>query len=327
MLWQVKQLGTGLKVDDAHLLALTNGGGIRATIKQGDITKDNVHTVLPFGNTITVAYVTGAQLLEALEASTFCTPASIGGFPQASGIQFTVDTSKAYAPNTATYPNSTYYGPASINRVTINSINGQAFDPAAIYGVVTNNFCAAGGDTYYAFTGASGQLDTGLLMDETLMNYITKELGGVVGQTYAKEQNRVVVYSNTATYNVVSDAKTVTTYSVSDNAPVSLHIDGDMAKFICVYMDGILVNAANYAVSEGSTIITFAPEYLKTLSVGNHTAKAVFTDGTATAVLTINGAATSPATGDSSNVVVYTILGLTALLGTGIVVGKKKELF
>lgn len=90
MLWQVKQLGTGLKVDDAHLLALTNGGGIRATIKQGDITKDNVHTVLPFGNTITVAYVTGAQLLEALEASTFCTPASIGGFPRppASSLQW-----------------------------------------------------------------------------------------------------------------------------------------------------------------------------------------------------------------------------------------------
>lgn len=330
MLWQAKQLGSSLKVDDAHLLALTNGGGIRATINQGDITKDNVHTVLPFGNTITVVYVTGAQLLEALEASTFCTPASIGGFPQASGIQFTVDTSKAYAPNTATYPNSTYYGPASINRVTINSINGQAFDPAATYGVVTNNFCAAGGDTYYAFTGASGQLDTGVLMDETLMNYITKELNCVVGQTYAKAQNRVVVYSGTNTYNVIPDNKTMTTYSVSENAPASLHIDGDMAKFICVYMDGILVNAANYTVSEGSTIITFAPEYLKTLSVGDHTATAVFTDGTATAVLTINGAspaATSPATGDSGNVAVYTILGLTALLGTGIVVGKKKELF
>ena len=79
--------------------------------------------------------------------------------------------------------------------------------------------------------------------------------------------------------------------------------------------DGVLVDAENYTASEGSTIITFTPEYLKTLSPGKHTATVIFTDGTATAELTV---ISSPATGDSSNVAVYTILGLTALLGTGI---------
>ena len=35
--------------------------------------------------------------------------------------------------------------------MTINSINGKEFKADDTYAVVTNNFCAAGGDTYYAF--------------------------------------------------------------------------------------------------------------------------------------------------------------------------------
>lgn len=61
-------------------------------------------------------------------------------------------------------PGSTYYGPKTINRVTIDSINGQAFDAKATYAVITNNFLAAGGDTYYAFASASAQFDTGILL-------------------------------------------------------------------------------------------------------------------------------------------------------------------
>ena len=45
--------------------AITNGGGIRATIKAGDITKKDVNTVLPFGNTLSIVKITGAELLEA----------------------------------------------------------------------------------------------------------------------------------------------------------------------------------------------------------------------------------------------------------------------
>ena len=102
LVWGAGKNGT--KVD----AAVTNGGGIRATIKKGDITKKDINTVLPFGNTLSIVKVTGAELLEALEASTYCTPTSIGGFPQVSGIEFTVDTTKAYDQGEQ-YPGSTYY--------------------------------------------------------------------------------------------------------------------------------------------------------------------------------------------------------------------------
>ena len=35
--------------------------------------------------------------------------------------------------------------------MVINSVNGKEFKANEVYAVVTNNFCAAGGDTYYAF--------------------------------------------------------------------------------------------------------------------------------------------------------------------------------
>ena len=191
MVWSVKKTG-GVTVDEKNIVAVTNGGGIRAAIKAGDVTKKDVNTVLPFGNTIAVVYVTGAELLEALEASTYCSPDSaIGGFPQVSGINYTVDASKAYDANDTTYPGSTYYGPKTINRVTIDSINGQAFDAKATYAVITNNFLAAGGDTYYAFASASAQFDTGIPLDEALMDYITTELKGTIGEQYKAPQGRV----------------------------------------------------------------------------------------------------------------------------------------
>ena len=82
-----------------------------------------------------------------------------------------------------------YYAPASINRVSIVSVNGEPFDEAATYAVVTNNFCAAGGDTYNVFNRAYEEgfgFDTGIPMDEAVMDYITEVLGGVIGDAYAE---------------------------------------------------------------------------------------------------------------------------------------------
>lgn len=177
--WSVLKEKDALSVDEDHVVAITNGGGIRASIDAGAITKNDINTVLPFGNTIAVVYITGEELLEVLEASTFCTPSAIGGYPQTSGIKFTIDTTKPYQQGEA-YPDSTYYAPAAITRVTIESINGKPFSLTDTYAVVTNNFCAAGGDTYYRFLSASDQFDTGIVMDEAVMEYVSEVLGGNV---------------------------------------------------------------------------------------------------------------------------------------------------
>ena len=193
MLWFIMQDPSGIKVPEENIVSITNGGGIRAWIHVGDVSMNDVNKVLPFGNTVTVVYIKGAELLEALEASTYMTPDPAGGFPQIAGMKITIDTTKAYKPNAETYPASTYYGPASIERVTIDEVNGQPFDPEATYAVITNNFSAAGGDTYYAFASATDQFDTGAPLDEVLMQYITEVLNGVIAEPYLEPQGRITI--------------------------------------------------------------------------------------------------------------------------------------
>lgn len=194
MLWQAGQ--DNEEVD----AAITNGGGIRASIAAGDITKKSVNDVLPFGNTLYVVEVTGAELLEALEASTYCTPEPVGAFPQVAGIEFTINTGAAYDAG-ENYPGTTYAEPASINRVTILTVGGQAFDADATYTIVTNDFLAAGGDTYYAFSAAESGYDTGISLDQVVMDYITEELDGTVtAAAYGQTANRI----HTISYNDVT---------------------------------------------------------------------------------------------------------------------------
>ena len=194
MMWAIKTKAPG--VDMTNAVAITNGGGIRAAIAKGDITKKDVNTVLPFGNTLAVVYVKGSELLEALEVSTYCTPKSLGGFPQFAGMEVELNTACEYDANDTTYPGSTYFGPKSINRITIKTVNGKAFDKDATYAVITNDFLAAGGDTYYAFAAAQTQFDTGLPLDEILMEYITVELNGVVTDKYAAPQGRLTIVND-----------------------------------------------------------------------------------------------------------------------------------
>ena len=192
MVWSVVSEGAMEAYYEAPVVGVTNGGGIRAPIAIGDVTKNDIVTVLPFGNTVAVIYVKGSELLEALEASTYCTPEAVGGFPQTSGIEWTLDTTREYDQGdvyTLNGKESSYYAPASIQRVTITAINGEPFDENATYAVVTNNFCAAGGDTYNVFNRAYSEgfgFDTGIPMDEAVMDYVTDVLNGVIGQQYAE---------------------------------------------------------------------------------------------------------------------------------------------
>lgn len=193
LLWKVTKEKGAITVPEDHIVAITNGGGIRASIKAGSVTKKDLNTVLPFGNTVAVVYVKGSELLEALEASTYCTPDAIGGFPQVSGIKFTVNTAVPFAQGEA-YPESTYYKPAAIGRVTIDSINGKKFSATDTYAVVTNNFVAAGGDTYYAFGSATNQFDTGIVMDEAVMEFIQTKLGGnITAKDYGTTKGNITI--------------------------------------------------------------------------------------------------------------------------------------
>ena len=226
-------LYTAQKYADEHELgvnvdcAISNGGGIRVSVEPGDISMDTLVTIFPFGNNVCLVTITGEQLLEVLEASTFCTPETIGGFPQVAGIEYKLDVSVPYE-NGEQYPDSTYYAPAKPgSRVTIKSVNGKAFDPKAEYTVAVNNFQAEGGDTYYQLTKNSYFCDTEILDCDALIEYVNS-LGGVIGEQYKEPQGRIEIVGTAPEVKPEEEKPTVEpTPEVLPDGSIYTVIDGD----------------------------------------------------------------------------------------------------
>ena len=188
--WQVTQA-----VGSAPDAVVLNGGAIRASIKAGEIKLLDIHNVFPFNNQLCTVEVTGAQLLEALEAATQSSPDPMGAFPQVYGIKYTLDTTVPYEKGEL-YPGTTYNAPAAPGtRITIHEVAGKEFDPEATYTIATNEFVATGGDTYYCFAeaGAKTMVYVGYLDYESVLNYMKTELEGTIPEIYEEVQGRITV--------------------------------------------------------------------------------------------------------------------------------------
>ncbi len=132
-------------------IAITNGGGIRADKEYAAgsaLTRRDILSELPFGNTTVLVELKGQQVLEALENGFSQVEEGGGRFPQISGLVVEVDKSK----------------PAG-QRVISAMAGGKPLDPAALYKLATNDFMLNGGDGYVAFKqgkvivdGAAGKL-------------------------------------------------------------------------------------------------------------------------------------------------------------------------
>lgn len=137
-------------------IAFTNGGGIRASIPAGDITKGDVLTVLPFGNYIVAMDIKGSDILAALENGVSNYPDLAGSYSQVAGIRFTFDPTKD--------------GGSRITEVILEK-TGEALDPAKTYRVATNDFLASGGDGYTMF-GSTVNYNEYAALDEAVISYI-----------------------------------------------------------------------------------------------------------------------------------------------------------
>ena len=120
--------------------------------------------------------------------------------------------------------------------------------------------------------------------------------------------------------------------SWTQNTDGSLAIrgSGEISKFREVKVDGVTVDPVNYTVTEGSTIITFKPEYLKSLPAGNHSFELVWTDGTAATNFTVaenaDQSAKSPKTGeDFSRTLCTVLLMVSCAVLAGMFVRRKKS--
>ena len=166
--------------------ALTNGGGIRANIEIGDITRYDLFTVFPFGNMVATVELTGAQIVYILEAATHACPGIDGAFPQVSGITFEIHT---YIEYEGEYANPTNPG----SRIQNVCINGEPIDLDATYVMATNDFLAAGGDAYaiLAENFENSGILIGINLEDALINYIQNIDDNCAG--YAEPAGRIVI--------------------------------------------------------------------------------------------------------------------------------------
>ena len=176
---------------------IINGGGIRVSVEAGDITLGTIKSIMPFSNDLAVINVTGAQLLEALEAACQAvgTDEAIGAFPQVSGITFTLDASVPFEAGSV-YPDSTFHSPAAPGaRVTITDVAGRGFDEKATYSIATSSFICEGGDTYHAFKDAyDAETPVPFGFDyEAFTSYLVEGCNHEVPAEYAEPQGRITI--------------------------------------------------------------------------------------------------------------------------------------
>lgn len=156
----------GMRAKTGADIAFQNGGGIRAPIEAGTITYRDVLTVQPFGNTLVIIDMTGAQVMEVLNyAATIDPEGGIGAFLHASGLTWT---------NNKGVPENVMVGDAPI-------------DLEKTYKVVTNNFMGAGGDGYEMLKDLP-KYDTGFVDADALREYIEK-----AGKVEPKVEGRLTI--------------------------------------------------------------------------------------------------------------------------------------
>ncbi|MBS3984437.1 MAG: 5'-nucleotidase C-terminal domain-containing protein [Selenomonadales bacterium] len=141
--------------------AVTNGGGIRASIPAGQVTRRHVFDVLPFGNLVVTQKIRGAQVLELLEISARLLPAQNGGFLQVAGLTYSIDSTREAG-----------------KRIHSVKVKGQVLQPDKEYTMATNDFLAAGGDGY-ALLAAVPVHAVMMSLEEALVEHIAA-LGGTV---------------------------------------------------------------------------------------------------------------------------------------------------
>lgn len=154
MIWKANAIGK--KAD----IAIQNGGGIRASIDEGEITLGEILTVMPFGNTLAVGDLTGAQVWQALENGVSDVENGAGRFPQVGNLRFSYDPTRPAGQR--------------VYKVEVKGEDGKYtdIDLTKTYRIATNNYMVGGGDGYDVFNDASYREDLYFVDYQVFLDYL-----------------------------------------------------------------------------------------------------------------------------------------------------------
>ncbi|WP_086428047.1 5'-nucleotidase C-terminal domain-containing protein [Staphylococcus cornubiensis] len=148
--------------------AVTNSGGIRASIAKGKVTLNDVITVLPFGNTIAQISVKGSDVWQAFEHSLSAPTMTKDGQTQLSANGGLLQVSKSIQ----VYFDMNKAPGERINAIRVlNKQTGQFedLDMSRTYAVAMNDFTASGGDGFDMF---GGPREEGISLEQVFAKYL-----------------------------------------------------------------------------------------------------------------------------------------------------------
>ena len=183
-----------IRIQTGADIAISGGGAIRTGIEKGEVSFGDILEVLPFQNQIVVVRATGQQITDALEWGARELPGETGGFLQVSGLSYEIDIS---VPSGCIHDgNGMMAGIEGDRRVRDVLIDGEPVDPEKTYTVAGNDYTLLNnGDGQTAFNGAEVLNSQFRLDSQLLIDYITDDLGGVIGEEYADPygQGRITI--------------------------------------------------------------------------------------------------------------------------------------
>jgi 5'-nucleotidase len=132
-------------------LSFINSGGVRTDLvprADGSITDGQIFALEPFGNTLVVRTLTGAQLKSLLEHQFDAQGLRPSVLVPSANFHFAYDLSKPLG-----------------EHIVAMRLDGKPIDPNGRYRVVVNSFLASGGDGYTMLTEGADTFDAGLDLD------------------------------------------------------------------------------------------------------------------------------------------------------------------
>ena len=186
---RLRETPVGNLVTDAYRIltgaeiSMSNGGGMRTDIPAGNITLGNILSLLPYENYVCVVEVSGALLLETLEACCSGLPYENGDFPQVSGIRFTIDLSSS-----PRVRDLQVYDALSKDYVPV--------DPNRNYSLATINYCVTGGGFKNKLRNCRIIKDNIFLYSYGLKAFLRDYIGETLPDVYSKPQNRIMIINN-----------------------------------------------------------------------------------------------------------------------------------
>lgn len=212
-----------------------NGGGVRADIAAGDITFNNLLSVLPFNNTVVLAEVDGQTIKDMMEMAMMLWPEENGSFPHLAGISFSVNTEiQTSVVLDELEEFAGVVGPYRVYDIKIFNKETRKYEPLELngkYTIASHNYALLEqGSGMKMLKDAVILQNDGLLDVEALERYVVENLGGVVGEEYRNASPNITFTDSNSC-------------SMGKNCPLQLYADLAKSEW---YHDGV-----HYCMEEG----------------------------------------------------------------------------